>query len=197
MDRFMAMGTDLDQTQDGRTTHDQRSSTTPTMSHTNSERTKDLVEGLWCVLAQNNPGREQVYGASALDGDISDISDISEDDGDIISPAVTNLRTLAPHQKRKRGRVNAPSSRKVSTTSRAKAKAKGKGKRKAKTREASEAERPFVCGKCDKRFTSKYILQRHDERHTNVRAFPCNECDYRAKTRNDLLRHKEIHDEKS
>ncbi|XP_044739141.1 zinc finger protein 845-like [Chrysoperla carnea] len=53
----------------------------------------------------------------------------------------------------------------------------------------------FLCGKCDKAFTTKNQLRRHRRTHTGKKPYSCEECDKTFTQQSDLNRHNRTHSE--
>merc|ERR1712228_277245 len=56
-------------------------------------------------------------------------------------------------------------------------------------------ERPYVCsyGECQKRFTTKYNLDRHIKRHLGIKNHKCSHCNKTFVTKHDLTKHIRTH----
>ena len=62
-----------------------------------------------------------------------------------------------------------------------------------KKRHLGLLERKYLCEYCEKRFTSKYALDRHVLTHTQQRPHACEYCSMAYTQRNDLVKHLREH----
>lgn len=53
--------------------------------------------------------------------------------------------------------------------------------------------RPFVCLRCNKRFSSRQNLREHSQTHTSARSYRCSLCQAAYRTATQLALHKRIH----
>ena len=53
----------------------------------------------------------------------------------------------------------------------------------------SKHHNTFICGVCQKRFTRKDNLDRHERKHNNDSFFPCNECGLLYRRKDNLYHH--------
>ena len=57
--------------------------------------------------------------------------------------------------------------------------------------ERGKSENDFSCLKCDKKFTQKRYLKRHQKTHTGEKIFGCSKCTKKFTQSGDLKRHEE------